>query len=74
MNLIKLIIATLILILVTLTSCSNNGENKTKELELKQKELELKEREISLKEKALNNEAIETDQQIEQTTKKQTKN
>lgn len=70
MNLIKFIIGTSFLILATLTSCSNNGENKAKELELKQKELELKEREISLKEKSLNKKTKETKQQVEQITKK----
>lgn len=70
MNLIKSIIGTSILILATLTSCLNNGENKAKELELKQKELELKEREISLKEKTLSSQTKETNQQAEQSTKK----
>ncbi|MCC6515207.1 MAG: hypothetical protein IT275_02530 [Chitinophagales bacterium] len=67
LNLTKQYILIFIFFFGTLTSCSNNQENKTKELELKQKELDLKEREISLRE----NEAQQKQKlKIEESTKK----
>ena len=69
----KSIISLSFLILLTLTSCSNSGENKSKDLELKQKELELKEREISLLEQKIKNESKTPKQQEKLTAKNEKK-